>query len=150
MMQGCTQVDEDVAMRWGSQDDEAEEEGEGAKGRSLRECRDEVTRRGPWTGSEVQTGPWSALDWIIRGKTRRGGLNETTTKCGGRSADAQDWSIRGGASSRGCRPPDWIIRGQVAARRHGRNHPGRIKQQEPPHPVLGNLGTRGGQTTRTG
>ena len=150
VMQRCTQVDEDVGMRWSSQEGEAEEEGEAAKGRSLRRCRDEVTRTRPWTGSEVQTRPWSARDWIIRGKTRRSGLNETTTKCGGGRPDAPDWSIRAGTSSRGCRPPDWIIRGQVAARRHGLDHPGRTKQPECPHPVLDHQGTRGGQTPRTG
>ena len=150
VMQRCTQVDEDVGMRWSSQEDEAEEEGEAPKRRSLRRCRDEVTRTRPWTGSEVQTRTWSAQDWIMRGKTRRSGLNETTTKCGGRIPDAPDWSFRGGISSRGCLPPDWIIRGQVAARRHGLDQPGRIKEQQPPHPVLDHPGTRGGQTTRTG
>ena len=64
----------------------------------------------------------------VRGKTRRSGLNQTTTECGGRSPDAPDWNIRCGTSSRGCRPLDWIIRGQAAARRHGLDHPGQIKQ----------------------
>ena len=99
-------------------------------------------------------------------------------KDGGRSADAPDCSIRGGTSSRaaacqtgtsgdkwrpdapggrirdgthsrGCRRPDWIIRGLAAARRHGLDHPGRIKQQEPPQPGLDDPGTRGGQAPRT-
>ena len=33
-------------------------------------------------------------------------------------------------------PPDWIIRGQAAAKRHRLDHPGWIKQHEPPHPGL--------------
>ena len=33
-------------------------------------------------------------------------------------------------------PPDWIIRGQAAAQRHGLDHLGWIKQHEPPHPGL--------------
>ena len=102
--------------------------GTAAKRRSLRRCRDEVTRTRPWTCSEVQTRPWSVEDMIIGGKTRRRGPNQTTTKCGGRSPDAPDWNIRGGTSSSGCRPLDWIIQGQAAARHHGLNHPGRIEQ----------------------
>ena len=95
VMQRCTEVDEDVGTRWSSQEDEAEGEGEAAKGRSLRRGRDEVTRTRPSTGSEVQTRPWSAQDMTIQGKTRRSGLNETTTKCGRRSPDALNCSIRG-------------------------------------------------------
>ena len=64
--------------------------------------------------------------------------------------DAPDGCIREGTRSRGCRPRDWIIRRQAAAERHGRDHPGRIKQQEPPHPGLAHPGTRGGLTPRTG
>ena len=124
--------------------------GAAAKGRSLRRCRDEVTRTRPWTCSEMQTRPWTAQDWIIRGKTRRSGLYETTTNCGGRSPDAPDLMIRGGTSSRGCRPLDWIIRGPGTARRPGLDHPGWIRQQEAPHPGLDCQGTRGGQTSRTG
>ena len=33
-------------------------------------------------------------------------------------------------------PPDWIIREQAAAERHGLDHPRWIKQYEPPHPGL--------------
>ena len=124
--------------------------GTAAKRRSLRRCRDEVTRTRPWTCSEVQTRPWSAQDWILWGKTRRSGLNKTTTKCGGRSPDALDWNIRGGTSSRSCCPLDGIIRGQGTARHPGLDHPGWIRQQEPPHPGLDRQGTRGGQTSRTG
>ena len=52
--------------------------------------------------------------------------------------------------SRVCRPPEWIIRGQAAAERHGLDHPGRIKQQEPPHPGLDHPGTSGSRTPWTG
>ena len=149
VMERCTQVNEDVGMRWSSREEEAEEEGEAVKRRSLGRCRDEVTRTRPWTGSYVQSRPCSAQDWIIRGKKRRSGLNKTTTKSGGKSPDAPDWSMRGGTSSRGCPPLDWIIRGQVAARRHRLDPPGVIKQQEPPHPVMDHPGTRRGQTPRT-
>ena len=48
--------------------------------------------------------------------------------------DALDDCIRDGTRSRA--PPDWIIRGQAAAERHGLDHPGWIKQHEPPHPGL--------------
>ena len=65
--------------------------------------------------------------------------------------DAPDGRIRDGKQSRGCRPPDWIIWGQAAARLHGLDLPGRIKQQELRHPGLDHPGTRGGraQWTRT-
>ena len=63
--------------------------------------------------------------------------------------DAQDWKIWDRTSSRARRPPDWIIRGQAAARRPGLEHPGRINQQPPPHPGLDHPGTSGGQTPRT-
>ena len=36
--------------------------------------------------------------------------------------EAPDGRIRNGTRSRGCRPLDWIIRGQVAAERHGQEH----------------------------
>ena len=36
--------------------------------------------------------------------------------------DAPDGSIRDGTRSRGCRPPDRIIRGQAAAERHRQEH----------------------------
>ena len=104
---------------------------EAAKRRSLRRCRDEVTRTRPPTCSEVQTKPLSAQDGIVRGETRMSGQKETTTKCGGRSSDAPEWNIRGGRSTRGCRPLNWIIRGQAVARRHGLDDPARIKQKEP-------------------
>ena len=38
--------------------------------------------------------------------------------------DVPDWIIRSGTSSRSCRPPEWIIRGQVAAWRPGQDNPG--------------------------
>ena len=64
--------------------------------------------------------------------------------------DATDGCIRDGTRRRGCRPPDWVIRGEATAKRHGLDHPGRIKQQEPPHPGLDHPGTRGSRTPRTG
>ena len=64
------------------------------------------------------------------GQNKKERPNPNDTKCGGRSPDAPDWNIRGRTSSRGCRPLDWIIRGQAAARRHGLDHPGRKKQQD--------------------
>ena len=64
--------------------------------------------------------------------------------------DATDGCIRDGTRRRRCRPPDWIIQGEAAAERQGLDHPGRIKQQEPPHPRLDHPGTRGGRTPRTG
>ena len=128
---------------------------------------------------QEQTKTWSAQDWIMRGKTRRSGRNKTTTKCGGRRPDAPDWNILGRTCSRGRRPPDWsirgqlaatrpgrvlpgqnkkqglpppnwIIRGQAAAERHRLDDPGRIKRQEPPQPRLDHPGTWGGQTPCTG
>ena len=66
------------------------------------------------------TRPCGALDSNIRGKTRRSGLNKAAAKCGGQS---------------GC---------------PGLDHPGRIKQQEPPPPGLDHPGTSGGQTPWTG
>ena len=57
--------------------------------------------------------------------------------------DAPDGRMRDGTRSRGCRPPDWIIRGQAAARRQGLDHPRRIKQQKPPHPRLESSGDQG-------
>ena len=81
------------------------------------------------------------------------GLNKTERpkqNDGGRSPDAPEWNLQGGTISKGRRPPDWIIRGQAAARCHGLDHPGRIKLQEPPHPGLDHEGTRGGRAPRTG
>ena len=99
------------------------------KRKSPRRCSEEVTRTRPWTTSQEQTKTRSTQDCLIRGKTRRSGRNKTTTKCGGRSPDAPDWNIPGGTSSRGRPLQDWSIRGRVAARRPGRAHPGRIKEQ---------------------
>ena len=96
------------------------------------------------------TRPWSALDWIIRGKSRRSGQNKTTAKSGGRSPAAPDWIISGGTSSRSHRRPDGIIRGQVEARSPGLDHPGRNKQQKPSRPGLEHPGTSSGLTPRTG
>ena len=67
-----------------------------------------------------------------------------------RRPNATDWIIWGGSSSTSRRTPDWITRGQRAARRLGLEHPGRNRQQEPPHPRHDSRGTRGGQTPRTG
>ena len=98
---------------------------------------------------------------------------------GGSSLAAPEWNIRGRTSSKGRRPPNWMILGQVAARRPGRAHPRRnteqelppsglyhpgasggqrpqtgsswrMKQQEPLHPGLDHQGTRGGRTPQTG
>ena len=55
-----------------------------------------------------------------------------------------DWSIRGGTSSRGSHPHDWINCGQVAAKRPGLDRPGWVKQQEPPPPGQEHPGTSGG------
>ena len=63
--------------------------------------------------------------------------------------DAPDGRNRDRTRSRGCHPQKWIIWGQAAAERHRLDHPGRIKQQEPPHPGLDHPGTSGGQTRRT-
>ena len=65
-----------------------------------------------------------------------------------RRPDATDWIIRGGSSSRSRRTTDWIIRGQRAAGRSGLEHPGRIRQQEPPHPGVDSRGARGRQMPR--
>ena len=67
-----------------------------------------------------------------------------------RRPNAMDWIIRGGSSSTSRRTPDWIIRGQRAARRPGLEHPGWSRQQEPLHPRHESRGTRGGQTRLTG
>ena len=64
--------------------------------------------------------------------------------------DALDGCIWDGTRSRGCRPTDWIFRGQTAAERQGLDHPARFKQREPPHPGLDHPGKRGGLTPRTG
>ena len=64
------------------------------------------------------------------------------------AAPPPDWGIRGQVAARRPRqahpgrnkeqglPRDWIIRGQAAAERHGLDHPGWIKRHEPPHPGL--------------
>ena len=109
-----------------------------------------MTRTRPWRCSDVVTEPWSAQDWINRGKTRRSDRNKTATKSGGRSPDAPDWSIRGGTSSRGRRLLDSNIRGQVADRRPGLKTSGRNKQQGPPPPGPDQPGIGGSQTPRTG
>ena len=67
-----------------------------------------------------------------------------------RRPNATDWIIQGGSSSTSHRTPSWIIRGQRAAKRPGLEHPGRNRQQEPPHPRHERGGTRGGQTPWTG
>ena len=67
-----------------------------------------------------------------------------------RRPNATDWIIRGGSSSTSRRTPGWIILGKRAARRPGLEHPGRNRQQEPPHPRHESGGTRGGQTPWTG
>ena len=47
-------------------------------------------------------------------------------------------------------PPVRSIRRQVAAERHGLDHPGWNKQHEPPQPGLDDPGTKGDQTPQTG
>ena len=64
--------------------------------------------------------------------------------------NATDSIIRGGSSSTSRRTPDWIIRGQRAAKRTRLEHSGWNRQQEPPNPLHEIQGTRGGQTPRTG
>ena len=81
------------------------------------------------------------------------GINKTERpkqNDGGRSPDAPEWNLRGGTSSNGRRPPDWIIGGQVAARRPGQAHPRRNTEQGLPPPGLEQTGTSGGQMPRTG
>ena len=39
-------------------------------------------------------------------------------------SDTPDWIIRSGTSSRSCRIPDWVIKGQVAAWRPLLDNPG--------------------------
>ena len=56
----------------------------------------------------------------------------------------------GGTSSRGRHPLDRSIWGQVAARRPGRAHPGRNKEQGQPPPGLEHQRTSGGRTPRSG
>ena len=77
------------------------------------------------------------------GKTRRSGQKKTTTKCERSRPDAPDWKILGGTCSNGRRPPDRIVRGQVAARHPGRAHRRRNKEQRLPPPRLDDPGTSG-------
>ena len=56
-----------------------------------------------------------ASDWIIRGGTSSRSRRPPDWIIRGQvAADAPDWNIRGGTSSRSRRPPDWIILGPVA------------------------------------
>ena len=112
--------------------------------RSPRRCRVGVTKTRRSTRSQKQTKTRRAQDWIIRGKTRRSGPSETTTKGGGRRHDtprsgasgaeqaagaaipragstedkwrpnAPDCIVRGGPSSRHRRPLHWSIQGPAA------------------------------------
>ena len=131
-------------MRWSSRGDEAEEK----QRSSGEEEPEEMQRRGDQEKAvhvaQEQTKTRSAQDWIIRGKTRRSGPSERTTKGGGRRhdtprtgasgvqqaagaatrrtgtsedkwrPDAPDWIVWRGPSSRNRRPPDWSIQGPAA------------------------------------
>ena len=77
------------------------------------------------------TRPWCPMDWIIRCKTRKSGQNTTTVSSSEMRPDTPHWNIRGGSSSRNRRPTDWIIQGQVAARRPGLDHSGQNTKERP-------------------
>ena len=128
-MQRCTKVDEDAGMRWSSQGDEAEEkqwsgQEEEPKEMQSRGDQDEAEHKQPRADEDMEC---PGLDHPAQNKKDR--PKRKTTKSGGRSHDTPDWNIRGGTSSRGRHPLDRSIWGQVAARRPGRVHPGRNKEQ---------------------
>ena len=138
-------MDEDGGISWSTRGDEDEEK----QGSSDVEEPEEKQRRGEQDEAvhkqpREHTKTRRAQDWNIRGKTRRRGPSETTTKGGGRRHDtprtrtsgaeqaagagiprtgttvdkwrpsAPDWIVRGGPSSRTRRPPDWSIQGPAA------------------------------------
>ena len=136
-------------MRWSKHGDEGEVKQRSSDEEESKEVQSRGDQGEAGTSSQEQTKTRRAQDWIIRGKIRRSGPGETTTKGGGRRhdtprtgtsraeqaagaatprtrtsedkwrPDAPDGRIRY-ARSRGSRPPDWNIRGQAAAERHGR------------------------------
>ena len=113
------------------------------------------------TGQNKKERPKQSDNKMRRKESRRPGL-EHPGGTSGRGRRPPDWGIRGQVAARRPRrahsgrskehglPPDWTIRGQAAVERHGLDHPGWIKQDEPPHPGLDHPGTKGGQTPRTG
>ena len=85
------------------------------------------------------------------GPTPRTGTSRAEQAAG--AAAPPDWSIRGQVAARRLGqvhrrqnkeqglPPDWIIRGQAAAERQRLDVLGWSKQHEPPHPGLDHPGT---------
>ena len=151
VLQRCTQEDEDVGMRRSSQGDNAEEKQRSSEDEELRRCSDEVTKTMPSTSSQGQPKTWRAQDRIIRAKqegaaeTKRqqkaeegdpmpwtgtswaeqaaGAAAPLTGSSGDKwRPDAPDGRIWDRTRSRGCCPPDCIIRGQVAAEHHEQEH----------------------------
>ena len=64
---------------------------------------------------------WPGLDHP--GQSKKEWPKYHARKTGEKRPDAPDWITRSGTSSRSRRPPDWIIRGQVAAWRLGKDDP---------------------------
>ena len=58
------------------------------------------------------------------GQSKKESPKHDARKTGEKRPDALDWIILSGTSSRSSRPPDWIIQGQVAAFRPGKDDPG--------------------------
>ena len=120
-MQRCTQVDEDAGMRWSSQGDEAEE-----KQWSSKEEEPEKVQRGRDQDKAEDKQPRADEDMEYPRLDHTGQNKKERPK-------QSDDKMRRKESGR-----------------TGLDHPGRNKQQGPPPPGLGHLGTSGCPTPRTG
>ena len=113
------------------------------------------------TGQNKKERPKQSDNEMRRQESPRTGLDHSGGTSG-RGRRPPDWGIWGqvaarrpgrahpGRNKEHGLPPDWIIRGQEAAERDGLDHPGWIKRHQPQHPGRDHLGTKGGQTPRTG
>ena len=149
-MQRCTQEDEDAGVRWSSQEDEAEEKQWSGKEEEPEEMQsrgdqDEAEHKQPRADEDMQSPglnhPGQNKKERPKRKDHRNAEEGVTTPRTGTSGAEQ----AAGAAT----PPDWSTWGQVAAKRPGRAHLGRNKEQGQPSPGVEHPRTGGGRTPRT-